>query len=98
MNVPSQGNRQLFCDNVRPYSGTTLVTACGAATTTRGPKATGETCTADTECEGMRCYAAPNGAKYCSDACCTDADCGASGLVCRPYDVMGFFALRCLRP
>lgn len=98
MNVPGQGNRQLFCDNVRPYSRNELVTACGNATASRGAKAVGEACSTDAECEGMRCYAAPDGTSYCSDACCTDADCGTSGLVCRPYDVSGFFVLRCLRP
>jgi hypothetical protein len=61
-----------------------------------GGKVVGATCSKANDCRGEFCFTATSG-NYCSDVCCTDADCG--GLKCRPRDIgNGFFGLRCTQP
>jgi hypothetical protein len=88
----------VICDQSRPLNHTEVVSVCGnnQGSVSRGTKQVGEPCDNQTECIGLRCYADSSGQKYCSDSCCTDADC-INGTKCRPYDVRGFFVLRCLK-
>jgi hypothetical protein len=57
----------------------------------------GVSCEADAECRGGMCVrdlGASTG--FCSDICCTDADCGDASLFeCRPYAAGSPWALRC---
>lgn len=49
-----------------------------------GSGALGATCQTSTDCATNFCFDdISKGQRYCSDACCTDADCGA-GWLCRP--------------
>ncbi|WP_394827834.1 hypothetical protein [Pendulispora albinea] len=86
-----------YCDNTRARDHSEIVTACTDVASPRGPKANGAPCEKATECAGNRCIQdSPAGAKYCSDACCIDPDCGGD-LVCRPRDIGGGqFHLRCV--
>jgi len=90
------------CDNTVGYKDhTDAVTACSSGNYHPGAKQLGEACEAATDCAGNRCYRDSKGSNYCSDACCTDADCkkDSTGLVCRPYDAgSNHYYLRCLRP
>ena len=92
----------VYCDDTQAHGFPDTVTACTDTITTRGTKNLGEACTASSDCLGNRCIQdTPDGAKYCSDVCCTDADCskGNSHLVCRPRDIgQGHFYLRCVHP
>jgi len=90
----------LYCDNTQAHGHGDIVTACTDSVSTRGAKNAGEACNASSDCLGNRCIQdLPDGPKYCSDACCTDADCTSGGLVCRPRDTgQGHFYLRCVRP
>ncbi|WP_394822332.1 putative metal-binding motif-containing protein [Pendulispora albinea] len=76
------------CGNVTANGrGDDVITACTGSRLQPGPKQLGQDCTAATECATNNCLQdLTTTAKYCSDACCTDADCASAGLVCRPYD------------
>jgi hypothetical protein len=47
---------------------------------TGGPKKLGEACTKNDDCASFFCANLPNG--YCTDPCCTDADCAKAGMKC----------------
>lgn len=87
-----------YCDNTKARGHTDMITACTDSIATRGTKKLGEPCEAEADCFGNRCLQdSPEGAKYCSDACCSDADCASGGLVCRPRDAgQGRYFLRCV--
>lgn len=59
----------------------------------------GASCTFNGDCRGTGClHPAQEGmAPYCTDACCTDADCASAGLVCRPFRYVQWSML-CQRP
>jgi Putative metal-binding motif len=90
----------LVCDDVNPTDHPTdVVPACGVDLLA-GAKLLGQACTDDTECRSYRCYLdQPSNKRFCSDVCCTDADCARAELVCRPRDIGGGrFFLRCTKP
>lgn len=89
----ADGLRPALCVPVR--HGSALVLACAAASEGDAIRDLGEPCEKDAQCRGGRCIeagdaAAPGegaAAKVCSDACCTDASCGAPELfTCAPRD------------
>ena len=47
---------------------------------TGGPKTLGQACTKNDDCASFFCANLPNG--YCTDPCCTDADCTKAGMKC----------------
>lgn len=94
------GSCSTKCDNTKPYNQGTVVTACSSDTNLKpGPNPLGAACEKDSDCEGNHCFEDASHIKYCSDACCTDADCEGAGLVCRPHNFgSGHNYLRCERP
>ncbi len=49
------------------------------ATPTMTPlQAVGGPCKQDSDCMSFKCFSSPGGTGYCSDACCSDADCAPS--------------------
>jgi hypothetical protein len=75
------------------------VRACALSLMPSMVYATGQPCSADSDCRGGLCLRPPEGGEgYCSDACCSDAFCGeGGGLECRPPDEISSWPLRCER-
>jgi hypothetical protein len=78
-----------------PHEGT-RIRACGAIVMGEAALPVGAECIADGECRSGRCAEVPDGTRFCSDACCFDADCGdLAAFSCRPELEEGSWALRC---
>jgi hypothetical protein len=71
----------LVCTEVERDGGS--VRACAPATVSNGGAEVGTVCTRDDECRSARCAKMGTAAR-CSDACCTDDNCGDSAFACRP--------------
>jgi hypothetical protein len=57
----------------------------------------GAPCLEDGQCRSGLCITTGADAPYCSDSCCTDANCGdIASFACRPVDNDGTWALRCV--
>ena len=85
------------CDDVTPRNQSQVSSAC-TPIDKKGTIPTGNGCVIDTDCVGGHCFIDGGGNKYCSDICCTDADC-PKNMACRPYDSGNSrYYLRCIRP
>jgi hypothetical protein len=83
---------QVDCGSGRWCPFTTLVSSSGWAvpvcnvTSNSGTTPNGQACGTDTDCASRRCRDFGAVGKLCTDACCSDLDCGSASLpVCRPY-------------
>lgn len=70
-------------------------TICVADSGQAGELGPGESCTANAECRSGDCRTG-DGEPFCSDACCTNSDCG-EGFACRPVEYLGVLGTRCVR-
>ncbi|WP_394837443.1 putative metal-binding motif-containing protein [Pendulispora rubella] len=85
------------CDNIKPREKLQVSSAC-TPSGTKGTIPTGDGCVVDGDCIGGHCFRDSAGNPYCSDICCTDADCPKT-MACRPYDSGNSrYYLRCVRP
>ncbi len=76
-----------------------VFTSCAVSGVSRGSAQSGTDCNTDGDCASLYCDVptSTHTHKYCTDYCCTDADCG-NGTRCRPVSESNAYILHCIYP